>query len=270
MRLWIAGAALISVIALVAFVPPITAQRTEFHRHQQLDSLAEPSLLPVCPAGDSLDAFLDRVTLRTIASLWIPACREQPFATGRVLLVLTSRAGFASCNQQLSRQSHAACALEERLAFLQNAAATRSVARVKIPDSTGRATIWITSQPLAWGDALVAEHRLYLVLALCALAFSGLLGLTGRHARSTYSALRCMRVAGPLPPKWAEFWLLFVLPPYAQSLPVDYRDEYEERLLREGEVHAGRWYRYIIYASLRDLIFMRLQRALPLLSKSSR
>ncbi len=66
----------------------------------------------------------------------------------------------------------------------------------------------------------------------------------------------------PLPPAWAEFLLLFVLPPYAQSLPVDYRDEYEERLESDGPVRAAHWYQQNVYASLRELFFMRLQRIL--------
>src|SRR5258708_36523045 len=110
MRMWITAAALIGVIALVTFGPRISAERTELHRHHQLDAMqvgqelppakvsrwmSARSALPACPIGDSLDTFLDRVAPRKTASLWIPACREQPFAADRGMLVLTSRAGFA-------------------------------------------------------------------------------------------------------------------------------------------------------------------------------
>jgi len=261
MRLWISLVALVAGMALIVVVPRFTAEQTVVHRQQQLLGLSARSSLPACPMGDDLDVFLDRAQFRKrAASLWIPACREQSWIMGRVMIVQTSRAGFQNCRDQLLRQSMAGCALEERLAFLSNAAASRSVARVKILDSRGSQVIWMTSQPLAWGDALIALHRLYMVLALTALAFSGMLGMLGRHARATYESLRSMRAAGAAPPAWAEFWLLFVLPPYAQSLPVDYRDEYEERLKSQGSAHAASWYQANVYASLRDLILLRLHR----------
>lgn len=244
-------------------VPRFTAERTVVHRQKQLAGLAARAPLPECPVGDDLDLFLDRAqSHERAAPLWIPACREQPWTMGRVMIVQTSRAGFQACRDQLSRQPRAGCALEERLVFLSNARAPRSVARVKMPDSRGSQVIWMTSQSLAWGDALIALHRLYIVLALTALAFSGMLGIVGCHARSTYGSLRSIRAAGAAPPAWAEFWLLFILPAYAQSLPVDCRDEYEERLKSQGSAQAASWYRANVYASLRDLFLMRLHRFL--------
>jgi hypothetical protein len=265
MRLWISGAALIAGMALIVIVPRFTAEQTEIHRQKQLLGLTARSSLPACPVGDDLDVLLDhgRSNKRS-ASLWVPACREQPWSMGRVMVVQSSRGGFQACRDQLSRQPNAGCALEERLAFLSDAAAARSVARVKIPDPRGRPVIWVTSQPLAWGDALVALHRFYFVMTLFTLTFSGMLGMLGRHARYTYGCLRNMRIAGSAPPAWAEFWLLFVLPPYAQSLPVDYRDEYEERLKSQGPAHAANWYQQNVYSSLLDLIRMRLQRIFQL------
>lgn len=261
MRLWISGASLIAGIALIVIAPRFTAEQTVIHRQKQLSGLTARSSLPACPVGDDLDVFLDRAQSRKrAASLWIPACREQPWNMGRVMVVQSSRAGFQACRDQLSRQPMAGCALEERLAFLSNAAAARSVARVKMPDSRGRPIIWITSQPLAWGDALIALHRLYVVMTLCTLTFSSILGMLGFHAQSTYGSLRSLRGAGAAPPAWAEFWLLFVLPPYARSLPVDFRDGYEERLNSQGSAHAASWFQQNVYASLRDLIWMRLRR----------
>ncbi len=256
---------MIAGMALILVVPRFTAEQTEIHRQKQLLGLTARPYLPACPVGEDLDVLLDhgRSNKRPV-SLWVPACREQPWSMGRVMVVQSSRAGFQACRNQLSRQSNASCALEERLAFLSNGAAARSVARVKIPDSRGRPVIWVTSQPLAWGDELVALHRFYLLITLFILTFSGMLGMLGRHARSTYGSLRNMPTAGSAPPAWAEFWLLFVLPPYAQSLPVDYRDEFEERLKSQGPASAANWYQKNVYSSLLDLITMRLQQIFQL------
>jgi len=216
--------------------------------------------------GDDLDAFLNRVPAEEgRAPLWIQACREQTLPAGRVIVVEQTRAGFAACREQLSHQTIAACSLEETLAFLADAKLARSVARLKLSDSGGRPVIWITSQPLAWGDNLVKEHRFYLMLAMSSLALCWLMAVTVRHARFTYGQCLAMRrIDGPNVPRWPEFWLLFILPPYASSLPVDYRDEYEERLETDGEAEAGRWYRTMVYASSRELIVMRLRRLIPL------
>ena len=261
MRLWISVLALIAGITLIVAVPRFTAEQTVIHRQKQLIGSAARSSLPSCPIGGDLDLFLEHAqSHKRPASLWFPACRDQPWVMGRVMVVQSSRAGFQSCRDQLSRQSMAGCALEERLTFLSNATAARSIARVKIPDFQGRPVIWVTSQPLAWGDALIALHRLYIVMTLFALMFSAMLGVVGLHARSTYGSLRSMHAAGPAPPAWAEFWLLFVLPPYARSLPVDYRDEYEERLKSHGPADAASWYQSNVYASLRDLIWMHLHK----------
>lgn len=263
MRLWIAGTAFTTVIGVLAIVPRFTARFTETHRRQQVVGLTSRSPLPACPMGDDLDLFLERRAAKRSASLWVPACREQPWTSGRVIVVQNNRSGFQACRNQLSMQPNAACALDEQLAFLSSARSARSVARVKITDSRAGPVIWVTSQPLAWGDALVVEHRWRLLLILCALGFSGVLGMLSRHARSTYGALHGMRGSGPLPPAWPEFCLLFVLPRYAQSLPVDYRDEYEERLQCDGPARAAQWYQQSVYASMRELIWMRLRRVLP-------
>jgi hypothetical protein len=267
MRLWIAATAFTAVISVVAIVPRFTARFTETHRRQQMVGLTPRSPLPACPMGDDLDIFLERRAAKRSASLWVPVCREQPWTFGRVIVVQNNRTGFEACRSQLSMQPNAACALDEQLAFLSNARSARSVARVKITDSRGSPIIWVTSQPLAWGDALVVEHRWHLLLTLCALGSSGMLGMLGRHARSTYGTLHGMRDSGPLPPAWPEFCLLFVLPRYAESLPVDYRDEYEERLESHGPAHAAQWYQQNVYASMRELIWMRLRRLLPLPSR---
>lgn len=255
MRYWISGAAVIAGIALIALVPRFTAARTESYRHRQLAAQTAGASLPACPVGEDLDVLLNRAQPDTRAvSLWIPACREQPSPMGRVLVIQTTRAGFRSCSDQLSRQSSAGCALDEPLKYLSGAQ-SRSVARVKIPDALGRPVIWTTSKELAWGDALIGLHRLYFILALFTLTFGGIFGY---HARFTYGNLRILRTAAAAPPAWAEFWLLFVLPRYAQSLPLDYRDEYEERLKTEGAVPAAHWYRRNVYASLSDLMWMRI------------
>jgi len=255
---------LIAVAAVVAFGPRLTARRTEDGRHERLRTLRAAQSLPACPMGDALDAFLNRVPAgQASGSLWVAACREQPLPAGRVIVVADNRAGFAACREQLTHQSKAACSLEEALAFLADATRARSIARVKLSDSAGHPVIWVTSRPLAWGDSLVREHRFYLILVVSGLAACWLMAVTARHARSTYGQCRAMRVAGGRNvPRWPEFWLLFLLPAYAHSLPVDYRDEYEERLESEGEAQAGRWYRKMVYTSSRDLIGMRVRRLL--------
>ena len=272
MRPWITGAALTAAVALVAFVPRFTARRTEANRYEQLRTLHASPYLPPCPLGDDLDAFFNRVPAgQGRASLWLQACREQPLPAGRVIVVEETRAGFAACREQLSHLTTVACSLEETLAFLADARLSRSVARLKVPDSGGQPVIWITSQPLAWGDNLVRQHRFYLMLGLLGLALGWLVIVTARHVRLTHGQCLAMRrTDGSNPPRWPEFWLLFILPPYASSLPVDYRDDYEDRLERDGKAEADRWYRTMVYASSRELIVMRLRRLIPLPSRSVR
>lgn len=273
MRTWIIGAALTAAVAVVvAFVPRFTANRTETNRHGQLRTLHTVPHLPPCPMGDDLDAFLSRVPAgEGRAPLWIQACREQSLPAGRVIVVEESRAGFAACREQLSHQTKAACSLEETLAFLADTKKARSVARLRLSDFSGQPVIWITSQPLAWGNNLIREHRFYLILALSGLVFCWLMAVTARHARVTHGQCLAMRrTDGPNVPRWPEFWLLFILPSYASSLPVDYRDEYEERVESEGKAEADRWYGRIVYASSRELVVMGLLRLIPLPSRSVR
>src|ERR1700722_4865558 len=171
------------LVAMVVFVPRFTAPQLEAYRKEQL--LRQP--LPVridrpCLVAEERDAVLARRIVAKV--LWQPVCREFPPPAGKVIIEHETRADYAQCREQLRGQSRADCFLNEPLAFLADDQ-PRTVARMKLAG-----VVWVTPQPLAWGDHLVAEHRGYLLLFLFGLMLSSVMVAAGWRARDIYASLQ--------------------------------------------------------------------------------
>jgi len=245
-------AMLLGMVALVVFVPQYTARRLEAHRMEQLFRQSAPARIDrACPVAQDRDALLSR-RLEGRA-LWLPACREPLPPTGVVVIEHTTRADYAQCREQLHGQSLADCHLDEPLAFLADDQ-PRTFARMKLAD-----VVWVTPQPLAWGDHLVAEHRRYLLLCLFGAMLSWGMALAGRHARGTYMLVR---QEGPRTvgiPVWAAFWAQYFEHPYAQSFVVDLQDDYERWLCADGKKEADALCWLHVRRSLPQLILMHFK-----------
>jgi hypothetical protein len=266
MRLKIPALAIpLGLTAMVVFLPRFTAQQTESRRKHDLLGQSAQAAAPVdCPVGDRRDALLAHPFHAN--SAWVPVCREVPPAPGKVIVERESRASYADCREQLQKQRQAACFLNEPLAFLADEL-PRTLARIERADAAGRLIVWVTPQPLAWGDNLIEEHRRYLVFFLFCAMFSWLLAAASLHGRAIHGSQRRMQPGSSRIPRRAEFWLLFFLHPYSQSYPVDLEEDYELWLNTLGRQKADAMCWLHVRRALPELILMHVRSWFPVLGR---
>jgi hypothetical protein len=262
-RLATAAMVMATLAVLVIAVPRWTAAKTEIRREaawRAESRTADFSRLPDCPfPGPQRDQFLERsaVALTRSRQLWVPVCRIVPFPDHRILIMTANRAELRDCDAGSAwRPANVFCGLEEPLGFLADARAPRTWARREAGDA-----IWLTSQPMAWRDHLIAAHRLWMMAAL-EFSVTALLLLFGvrRTRRAFVWRAACHGPGEPEVPGSAEFLLHWTLGHCCRSLPGDLTQEYAQ--MRENgfsRKEAGRWYRWQVFHSILSLAARRME-----------
>jgi len=265
------GIAVSAFITFLVIAPRWTAAQLEARRDAQLQAqiqTARPANLPPCPSpGPERDHFLE-VSASALAgslSLWAPVCRVVPLPAHHIVLVTKTRTELGHCEEaSIWRPASVICAMEEPLGFLANARAARTSARREIGEM-----IWMTSQPMAWQDHLVVEHRERFLLGIfgsvaLVLLFFGILRL--RYASLTRES--CHAADEPELPRNTELLLHWVLGRGCRSLPGDLSEEYVLKLesgLSLKEAHQ--WYRWQVMHSVAPVVARGIELAFRLGSR---
>jgi hypothetical protein len=248
---------------LLIIVPRWTASWEEARRESVFKRTASQSVadaLSVCPpAGPELDAFLAASQSRlTRDQLWVPVCRVMQPSLGKIIVVTRTRSGLAECmKREMWTPSSLDCALDEPLRYLADPNEGRTWARRQAGGRQSEEAIWMSSQPLAWQDHLVAEHRQFMALflgMLTAFYFAAV-----RLKLAIYLRAACHGDDEPEPPPAAELFLHAVLGRRSRSLPGDLSEEYGVRLKSEDKRETDRWYRWQVLHSVMPVVARRLE-----------